>query len=93
MPTSSPAPFWKYADIGNTPLRGSTFDSSPIKGSGNAPGLPASSSPAPLPTGSPTRNGTPVKRDLTSVEDLDDENHGFDLVKWVIWLRLTECSC
>jgi hypothetical protein len=81
MPTSSPAPFWKYADIGNTPLRGSAFDSSPIKGAGNAPALPASSSPAPLPPASPTRNGTPVKRELTSAEDLDDENHGFDLVK------------
>jgi hypothetical protein len=81
MPTSSPAPFWKYADIGNTPLRGSTFDSSPIKGSGAAPAIPASSSPAPVASGSPTRNGTPVKRELTNVEELDDENQGFDLVK------------
>jgi hypothetical protein len=81
MPTSSPAPFWKYADIGSTPLRGPAFESSPIKASGTAPALPASSSPAPIRTASPTRNGTPVRRELTNVEDLDEENQGFDLVK------------
>ncbi|OAA65932.1 forkhead transcription factor fkh1 [Niveomyces insectorum RCEF 264] len=68
MPTSSPAPFWKYADIGSTPLRPASFDFSPPKtlgsGSGGGSGatLPASSSPPPaktagvgLPTSSPTR--------------------------------------
>lgn len=81
MPTSSPAPFWKYADIGSTPLRGPAFESSPIKASGTVPALPASSSPAPIRTASPTRNGTPGRRELTNVEDLDEENQGFDLVK------------
>lgn len=63
MPTSSPAPFWKYADIGSTPLKPvntSSFDASPTKalggggggggGGGNGGGLPApppSSSPPP----------------------------------------------
>ncbi len=70
MPTSSPAPFWKYADIGSTPLKSAPLDFSPSKalglssgvgGSGSAT-LPASSSPPPIkgsgaksPVPSPTR--------------------------------------
>lgn len=50
MPTSSPAPFWKYADIGSTPLKPPvSFDMSPSK---SALKLPNSSSP---PT--PARHG------------------------------------
>lgn len=30
---SSPAPFWKYADLGSTPAKGPPLDLSPIKGS------------------------------------------------------------
>jgi hypothetical protein len=79
MPTSSPAPFWKYAEYGGTPLKiNSVFDLSPEKG----PALPPSSSPAPvrrLAAASPTRNGPPVKQD--PAEDLEDEDKGFDLAK------------
>ncbi|EKD13060.1 fork head domain-containing protein [Drepanopeziza brunnea f. sp. 'multigermtubi' MB_m1] len=82
MPTSSPAPFWKYADIGSTPMRAPAFDLSPVKGSAG-PLLPPSSSPAPVrrvSAASPTRNSMPVKQDIP--EDLeDDEDQGFDLAR------------
>ncbi|KIH91928.1 hypothetical protein SPBR_01352 [Sporothrix brasiliensis 5110] len=70
MPTSSPAPFWKYADIGSTPLKPPpSFDFSPSKALGLSSGvsssvamMPASSSPPPVkrsgiksPISSPTR--------------------------------------
>lgn len=69
MPTSSPAPFWKYADIGSTPLKPpASFDFSPSKALGLSSGMsssvamPASSSPPPVkrsgiksPISSPTR--------------------------------------
>jgi hypothetical protein len=82
MPTSSPAPFWKYAEYGGTPLRGSAFDISPIKGPNPIPYLPPSSSPAPIrrsSAASPTRSGPPIKEDIA--EELDDEDKGFDLTK------------
>lgn len=80
MPTSSPAPFWKFAELG-TP-RGPGFESSPIKGHSTAGGIPPSSSPAPAPIPSPTRNGTPARREAQPVEDLDDEEgQSFDLTK------------
>jgi len=78
MPTSSPAPFWKYADL--TPQKGSHFESSPIKASSVAPAIPPSSSPAPD-AASPTRTGTTtMNRDLPKAEELDDDP-GFDLTK------------
>lgn len=70
MPTSSPAPFWKYADIGSTPLKPpASLDFSPSKALGLSSGgvssavaMPASSSPPPVkrsgtksPVSSPTR--------------------------------------
>ena len=76
MPTSSPAPFWKYADYGSTPLRGSAFDLSPTK-----PTLPPSSSPAPIrrtAAASPTES-LPVPKQENIEEE--DEDKGFDLVK------------
>lgn len=79
MPTSSPAPFWKYADIGSTPLRGPAFDSSPIKGPNNASVIPPSSSPGPI-AASPTRLGTPARRDFSTADEFDDDQ-GFDLTK------------
>jgi hypothetical protein len=82
MPTSSPAPFWKYAD--QTPIRGA-FDSSPIKGS-TLPPIPASSSPVPARKLSPTRNGTPAKQEkqeASKVEEVEEEDVGFDLTKYV----------
>ncbi|KAI2626649.1 hypothetical protein GGR54DRAFT_479120 [Hypoxylon sp. NC1633] len=57
MPTSSPAPFWKYADINSTPLKALQYDMSPLK----PLGLANSSSPPPVardqsPDASPTRS-------------------------------------
>lgn len=83
MPTSSPAPFWKYADYGATPIKGAAFDLSPEKGLQPGPVLPPSSSPAPFirPSApSPTRNGAPtLRQDIP--EELEDDDKGFDLTK------------
>ncbi|KAK9419212.1 putative Fork-head transcriptional regulator 2 [Seiridium unicorne] len=91
MPTSSPAPFWKYADIGSTPLRALPFDPSPSK-----PALPGSSSPPPpadgsrsplaSPSRSTVRSETPhVKSEpalaVPEEEDDEEEEVGFDLTK------------
>ncbi|KAL2135421.1 hypothetical protein VTI74DRAFT_8523 [Chaetomium olivicolor] len=88
MPTSSPAPFWKYADIGSTPLRPAhaPFDLSPSKALGGLP--PPSSSPPPAaaraksPVGSPTRAGSrgPVE-EPPSPAVVEEEDGGFDLTK------------
>ncbi|KAH8894769.1 hypothetical protein GQ53DRAFT_642580 [Thozetella sp. PMI_491] len=56
MPTSSPAPFWKYADIGSTPLKPVHYDQSPSKALGNL--LPQSSSPPHGPSKSPVASPT-----------------------------------
>ncbi|RKF79591.1 Fork-head transcriptional regulator 2 [Golovinomyces cichoracearum] len=86
MPTSSPAPFWKYAGIGNTPLMGATFDSSPVKGHS----LQAAASSSPVPVGSPTRKngGNSSARNLglsgvsTNEEEIDeDDDQGIDLTR------------
>lgn len=79
MPTSSPAPFWRYAELGNTPMR--PFDLSPTKDGGL--GLPQSSSPAPRreSAGSPSRNNDSIKTEMPDVEDLQDEEPAFDLTK------------
>ncbi|KAI8634802.1 fork head domain-containing protein [Xylariaceae sp. FL1651] len=89
MPTSSPAPFWKYIDTHSTPLK-PPFDVSPIKPSR----LPHSSSPPPpagvdrSPMASPTRTtrGDTIERATTveKIEEDDDEEEeegGFDLTK------------
>jgi forkhead protein FKH len=86
MPTSSPAPFWKYADIGNTPMKGPAFESSPIKGSNNLPAVPPSSSPPPVrrsSAASPTRNGAPAKQEVPRIEEIEEEDQGFDLTRQV----------
>lgn len=82
MPTSSPAPFWRYAELGSTP-RGPAFDLSPIKDSAGL-AIPASSSPAPRrgSGASPTRNGG-MKGEMPEVEELQDEEPAFDLTKLV----------
>ncbi len=83
MPTSSPAPFWRYADIGNTPMKGPAFDLSPVKGSNADAGIAPSSSPAPARRSSvtsPTRNGASTKQEAPA-EDFEDENEGFDLAR------------
>ncbi|KAG0646722.1 Fork-head transcriptional regulator 2 [Hyphodiscus hymeniophilus] len=76
MPTSSPAPFWKYAD--QTPMRG--FDSSPIKSSALPP-VPASSSPVPARKVSPVRISTPARQEASNTEEVEEEDVGFDLTK------------
>ncbi|KAI1156031.1 fork head domain-containing protein [Nemania diffusa] len=87
MPTSSPAPFWKYVDIHSTPLK-PPYDVSPTKPSA---GLPNSSSPPPhrridhSPTASPTRTsrGNTLER-VTAVEKIEEDNEEegeYDLTK------------
>lgn len=82
MPTSSPAPFWRYAELGNTP-RGPLFGSSPVKDASAAAQLPSSSSPAPRRESvtSPTRNGGNIQNQMPDVDELQDEEPAFDLTK------------
>ncbi|KAB5558144.1 fork head domain-containing protein [Coniochaeta sp. 2T2.1] len=86
MPTSSPAPFWRYADIGSTPLKPPHLDLSPSK----AGTIPASSSPPPMreksPTAaatSPTRAGREETMETTTATAEPEEDGGFDLTKYV----------
>ncbi|KAK4252389.1 fork-head transcriptional regulator 2 [Corynascus novoguineensis] len=84
MPTSSPAPFWKYADIGSTPLKpvNAPFDLSPSKALGGLP-APSSSPPrskSPVPP-SPTRPGSRAPVDEPPSPGGDEEEGGFDLTK------------
>lgn len=85
MPTSSPAPFWRYADIGSTPLKPyRPYEASPSKAASNMPPA-ASSSPAPLnksPGSSPTQpqaqsHAAAVQAALAA----PDEEETFDLTK------------
>lgn len=82
MPTSSPAPFWKYADIGSTPLKPmGPYEISPTKSSGDVPA--ASSSPPQAnksPPSSPTRHQRPDPQ-LQS-HQLNDDARDFDLTKY-----------
>jgi hypothetical protein len=81
MPTSSPAPFWRYADIGSTPLKPpASYELSPTKSSGE---LPVQSSSPPRgnksPPSSPSR---PQKLDHQGIsEQSHEEEKGFDLTK------------
>ncbi|KAF7561885.1 hypothetical protein G7046_g2260 [Stylonectria norvegica] len=84
MPTSSPAPFWKYADIGSTPMRPlGSYDISPSK---PALGMPPQSSSPPQandksPPSSPSRpQKSSPKRAVEPIEEADEEE-GFDLAK------------
>ncbi|KAK4123510.1 hypothetical protein N657DRAFT_680702 [Parathielavia appendiculata] len=83
MPTSSPAPFWKYADIGSTPLKPvqAPFDLSPSKVSGGHP--PPSSSPlrSKSPAPSPTRPTSRLNVDEPPSPVGGEEEGGFDLTK------------
>jgi hypothetical protein len=86
MPTSSPAPFWKYADIGSTPLKPvqGAFDTSPSKALGGLPAPssspPRSKSPAPP---SPTRPSSRAPVDEPPSPAGDEDEGGFDLTKYV----------
>jgi hypothetical protein len=91
MPTSSPAPFWKYADIGSTPLKPAALDLSPSKDVKNRP---ASSSPPTAaaaggkssPAGSPskTETGRDEKPEAAAAPISEpEEDGGFDLTRFV----------
>ncbi|KAI1384652.1 uncharacterized protein F4822DRAFT_433195 [Hypoxylon trugodes] len=85
MPTSSPAPFWKYADIQSTPLKPPQYDMSPLK----PLGLVNSSSPPPAardrsPQASPTRSTRSARtetQERAPIVDDDEEEGGYDLTK------------
>ncbi|PSR83775.1 fork head domain-domain-containing protein [Coniella lustricola] len=88
MPTSSPAPFWKFAEYGSTPIK-PLLDMSPSKTLG---AIPQSSSPPRVsksPVDSPTQNGRPgtaatedtLKFEEADDDDDDDENEDIDLTK------------
>ncbi|TQV92378.1 forkhead transcription factor Fkh1/2 [Cordyceps javanica] len=82
MPTSSPAPFWRYADIGSTPLKPMAPYESPSKTRGAMP--PQSSSPPPMgksPPSSPTRPQLPVQQTVEEPNTAEVEEEGFDLTK------------
>ncbi|KAH7001806.1 fork head domain-containing protein [Ilyonectria destructans] len=84
MPTSSPAPFWKYADIGSTPLKPlglAPYELSPSKPGGGLP--PQSSSP---PRGNKSPPSSPSRPQRSSPQQIADpgeaeEEEGFDLTK------------
>ncbi|KAL1965395.1 hypothetical protein VTN77DRAFT_5832 [Rasamsonia byssochlamydoides] len=72
MPMSSPAQFWKFADIGSTPAR-PVPDMSPLKGVGaDGDGLMPSSSPPPPNFASPSKPGTSSARTLGPIKREDD---------------------
>ncbi|KAI2470567.1 hypothetical protein F4781DRAFT_168717 [Annulohypoxylon bovei var. microspora] len=84
MPTSSPAPFWKYADITSTPLRSLHNDLSPSKPAGllNSSSPPAARDRSPM--GSPTRSTRPARaetQEKAAAADDEEEEGGFDLTK------------
>ncbi|KAI7783114.1 fork head domain-containing protein [Diaporthe eres] len=80
MPMSSPAPFWKFAEYGSTPIK-PLADISPSKNPGP---IQQSSSPpriAKSPTGSPTQNGRSAAHEPIKPEEPEDEEEGIDLTK------------
>ncbi|KAL7808439.1 fork head transcription factor-like protein [Trichoderma gracile] len=83
MPTSSPAPFWKYADIGSTPLKPlGPYEVSPSRVAREAP--PRSSSPPALgksPPSSPSRPQKSGLRESADAAEEPEEEQGFDLMK------------
>ncbi|OAR00366.1 hypothetical protein LLEC1_00308 [Akanthomyces lecanii] len=82
MPTSSPAPFWRYADIGSTPLKPMAPYESPSKTRGPMP--PQSSSPPPMsksPPSSPTRPQLPAQQAAEEPNAAEPDDEGFDLTK------------
>ncbi|KAH8692740.1 putative forkhead transcription factor Fkh1/2 [Talaromyces proteolyticus] len=97
MPMSSPAQFWKFADIGSTPAR-PVPDMSPLKAGVGAlgDGLMPSSSPPPANLGSPSKPGilsgrtlAPIKREeehdiqpaRAGPDEDEEEDEGFDLAR------------
>lgn len=95
MPTSSPAPFWRYADISSTPLKPAPqYDASPSKMTttthGNLPSQSSSPPPPPLarsksPAGSPSPTRTTSRGATVGVDEppspVEEEDRAFDLTK------------
>ncbi|KAH8131739.1 hypothetical protein FP744_10000569 [Trichoderma asperellum] len=83
MPTSSPAPFWKYADIGSTPLKPmAPYEVSPSRVSRELP--TRSSSPPTVgksPPSSPSRPQKSGQQGPADAGDEAEEEQGFDLMK------------
>ncbi|KAF7880958.1 uncharacterized protein EAF02_006849 [Botrytis sinoallii] len=82
MPTSSPAPFWTFAD--GTPNHGFRgYDNSPIKRF--QPSVIPDSSPPPMrrtPAPSPTKSAVLGKLQMPDVDEVEEEEEkGFDLTK------------
>ena len=83
---SSPAPFWKYAETGSTPLKPpATSENSPSK-------ITQSSSPPrgrrKSPPSSPLRGAKPVDDDTTEDSKVEEDGRGgFDLTKYGLSLR------
>ncbi len=87
MPTSSPAPFWKFADDGSTPARPMP-DLSPLKTGGTTTlgGLHSSSPPAASGSPSRLRNGPFMNSGILlgnglAAHDEEDETEGIDLAR------------
>lgn len=81
MPMSSPAPFWKFADYGSTPIK-PLADISPSKHVGPIPQTSSPPRPHKSPIGSPIQNGRSItNQDSPKLEDPDDEEEGIDLTK------------
>jgi forkhead protein FKH len=85
MPTSSPAPFWKYADIGSTPLKPiANYEMSPSKMAGPILPPPSSSPPQPTQKSLPSSPSKPQRAPLPANEPEAveaDDDQGFDLTK------------
>ncbi|KAI0456174.1 fork head domain-containing protein [Xylaria acuta] len=86
MPTSSPAPFWKYIDIHSTPLK-APYDVSPTKPSGrpnsSSPPPPAGADRSPMASPSRTSRGNTLER-VTATERIEEDKEEvgeYDLTK------------
>lgn len=82
MPTSSPAPFWKFAEYGSTPIK-PLLDISPSKNLGTIPQSSSPPRPPKSPAGSPISNGRPTTaatQDTIKLDEPEDEE-GIDLTK------------
>ncbi|KAI0443405.1 fork head domain-containing protein [Xylaria telfairii] len=86
MPTSSPAPFWKYIDINSTPLK-APYDVSPSKPSGlvnsSSPPPPGGVDRSPIASPSRTSRGNTLER-VTTIEKIEEDKEEvgeYDLTK------------
>ncbi|KAI9806283.1 MAG: hypothetical protein M1825_006398 [Sarcosagium campestre] len=74
MPTSSPAPFWKYVDLGSSTPARPPADLSPIKTAGpRAPSMLQSSSPPPIHGGLQRSSASPTEAIARGRLDANDQ--------------------